>query len=77
MGKEKRVQHRWTEVEDLVLLKLVAAKRPTNVKMWDSMLVLVNSDEAISAVVTRRAIKERFELLVKNHKKETSHRLAQ
>lgn len=77
MATPKRILHRWTEAEDLVLCKTIAAIRPCTVKMWDSVLLAVNSDAAVSCAVTRRAVRERFDLLIKNHKKETSRRLAE
>ena len=73
----KRVQHRWSEAEDKVLLTVIAAKRPTTIKAWDCALMSINGDSALRSSVTRRAVRERFELILKNHKKETNKRLAE
>ena len=60
----KKTQFRWSVGQDVVLLKSVASLRPTIAHQWDQVASATRN--GVGRDLTRRAVQDRFKILIKD-----------
>lgn len=61
---------------DLQMLKHVATVRPTTNTLWDGIGTSCSTEFGGGKMITARAVKDRFRLLIAQHKSKTRENLA-